>query len=79
LKKPTINIGSRQDGRFQLNSIINCKADYNSIIRSVKILYKIKLVTYKVSRFKASSKITSVIKNFCKSADRNSSKFFFDL
>ena len=79
LQKPTINIGSRQDGRFQLNSIINCKADYNSIIRSVKILYKMKLVTYKVTRFEASSKITSVIKNFSKNTDKNFSKLFFDL
>ena len=64
LQKPTINIGTRQNGRFQSSSIINCDVDYNSIIRSVKNLYNMRTGKYKFSQFKTSSKIISIIKNF---------------
>ena len=62
LQKPNINIGSRQNGRFQSSSIINCDVDYNSIIRSVKNLYSMRTRKYKFNQFKTSSKIISIIK-----------------
>jgi GDP/UDP-N,N'-diacetylbacillosamine 2-epimerase (hydrolysing) len=79
LQKPTINIGSRQYGRFQSSSIINCDADYNSIIRSVKNLYNMRSRKYKFSQFKTSSKIISIIKNFSKNSNKSFSKIFFNL
>ena len=79
LQKPTINIGSRQNGRFQSNSIINCDVDYNSIIRSVKNLYNMRSRKYKFSQFKTSSKIISIIKNFSKNSNKSFSKIFFNL
>lgn len=36
-KKPTINIGDRQKGRVQANSIINCNPDKLEIINSIKV------------------------------------------
>ena len=38
-KKGTINIGSRQNGRIQTNSIINSTHHYDSIFKSIKKLY----------------------------------------
>jgi UDP-hydrolysing UDP-N-acetyl-D-glucosamine 2-epimerase len=35
-KVPTVNIGSRQKGRIQCESIINCTPDYKSIVRAIK-------------------------------------------
>lgn len=79
LQKPTINIGSRQNGRFQSSSIINCNVDYNSIIRSIKNLYNMRTRKYKFSQFKTSSKIISIIKNFSKNSNKSFSKIFFNL
>lgn len=79
LQKPTINIGSRQNGRFQFSSIINCDVECNSIIRSVKNLYNIRNMNYKFNQSNTSSKIISIIKNFSKKSDNSFSKTFFDL
>jgi len=38
LKVPTINIGDRQEGRLMSNSIINCEAKKNKIIKSIKLV-----------------------------------------
>jgi len=38
-KKGTINIGDRQRGRIQADSVINCKPDYNSISSAIEQLY----------------------------------------
>lgn len=37
---PTINIGNRQKGRTQSNSVINCKADINEIDEALRIIMK---------------------------------------
>lgn len=36
LKIPTINIGNRQKGRFELESIVNCKCDSKEISKAIK-------------------------------------------
>ena len=36
-KKPTINIGDRQQGRIQAESVISCKPEKKSIIESIKL------------------------------------------
>lgn len=33
---PTVNIGDRQKGRLQVESIINCKSDTNSVVKAIK-------------------------------------------
>ncbi len=47
--KPTINIGSRQNGRIMHNSIINCPPNSKKIIKSIKKIYedKSKLIPVK--------------------------------
>ena len=37
---PTVNIGNRQKGRLQSESIINCKSDKDSIIIAMKNRYQ---------------------------------------
>ncbi|MBQ8475932.1 UDP-N-acetylglucosamine 2-epimerase (hydrolyzing) [bacterium] len=39
-KIPTINIGNRQKGRIQANSIINCKPSKNDILRALEYAYE---------------------------------------
>jgi GDP/UDP-N,N'-diacetylbacillosamine 2-epimerase (hydrolysing) len=38
-KKPTINIGSRQNGRLKASSVIDCSAQRGSIIGALKLAY----------------------------------------
>lgn len=37
-KTPTINIGTRQNGRLQAKSIINCKPQKTEILKAIKML-----------------------------------------
>ena len=37
---PTINIGSRQEGREKANSVIDCKTDRNEIWKLIKSIHK---------------------------------------
>ena len=37
-KKPTINIGDRQQGRIKAKSVISCKPEMNAIIESIQIV-----------------------------------------
>jgi len=69
-KKTTINIGDRQLGRLQANSIINCKLDIIDITKGIekvysvsqqKLLTKTKNIFYKKS---TSNKIVRKIKSF---------------
>jgi GDP/UDP-N,N'-diacetylbacillosamine 2-epimerase (hydrolysing) len=45
-KKGTINIGDRQNGRLQADSVINCEANESSIADALKILYSEKFVRF---------------------------------
>ena len=38
-RKGTINIGDRQQGRVQAESVINCEPDVESILNAIKVLY----------------------------------------
>jgi GDP/UDP-N,N'-diacetylbacillosamine 2-epimerase (hydrolysing) len=38
-KKPTINIGSRQNGRLKASSVVDCNAERDSIIEAIKLVY----------------------------------------
>ena len=38
-KKPTINIGSRQNGRLKASSVVDCGAEKGSILEALKLAY----------------------------------------
>lgn len=38
LKVPTVNIGDRQKGRLQADSIVNCKEDADSIVNAINVV-----------------------------------------
>ncbi len=69
-KKGTINIGSRQDGRLQANSVINCEPNHESISDALDQLYSIQFqekLTKVVNPYGdggASQKILSYLKVF---------------
>lgn len=68
--KATINIGDRQLGRIQAESIINCKPDYNSITLALDKLYSrdfqlaLKKVKNPYGDGGASEKVVAVIKKY---------------
>jgi GDP/UDP-N,N'-diacetylbacillosamine 2-epimerase (hydrolysing) len=43
MHKPTVNIGSRQDGRIRAASIIDCEPETGSIIAAIRTLYSIEI------------------------------------
>ena len=69
-KKGTINIGDRQKGRAQASSIINCKAEKESIGLAIKKLYskkfnkKLILTKNPYGNGGASKKIVKIIRSF---------------
>jgi GDP/UDP-N,N'-diacetylbacillosamine 2-epimerase (hydrolysing) len=70
LKRGTINIGDRQRGRLQANSVINCEPDRSSIAASLNTLYSSKFqsdLCHVINPYGdggASDLIVSTIKNF---------------
>ena len=70
LKKGTINIGNRQDGRIRAQSIIDCNFTNAQINKSLQILYsknfkkKLKYTISPYGKGGASKKIVEVIKFF---------------
>jgi len=66
----TINIGDRQKGRINLDSVINCNPSEKSIDRAIKDLYSVKFqqtlksVKNPFGNGNASEKIQNIIKNF---------------
>ena len=67
-RKGTINIGKRQLGRIQSESVINCSAKKNSILSSIETLYsnefqkKLKVFENPYGQTGASEKIVEVLK-----------------
>lgn len=41
MHKPTVNIGSRQDGRLRASSVIDCEARTDSIIKAIETMYSL--------------------------------------
>ena len=78
--KPTINIGNRQRGRIQAESVINCKPEKEDIERALKKALKFnKKVKNPYGDGKTSDKMIKIIKNtfFGKKIDLK--KTFYDL
>lgn len=83
-KIPTINIGDRQKGRMQAQSIINCEPVKEDIIDAInkgldnEFLCKIKKMVNPYGNGNTSNKIMNVINNFLKE-DISLKKKFYDL
>lgn len=65
-KKATINIGSRQKGRIQASSIINCEPKKQDIINAIERVYKSDFsnVTNPYEKENTAKQILEIIKNF---------------
>ena len=82
-KKGTVNIGSRQEGRVQCKSIINCEPNETSITKAINKLYSksfqnsLKTIKSPYGNGGAAKKIISIIKktNFTKLPNKS----FYDL
>ena len=63
---PTINIGNRQKGRIQADSIINCKPNKNDILKAIKLAYEKDFSETKnpYEGENTSNKIVEILKNF---------------
>lgn len=84
-KIPTINIGDRQLGRIQADSVINCNAIEKEIISAIEYSlsreFKIKLKDVKnpYGDGDTSSKIVSITKDFLMNSRINMKKKFYDI
>ena len=79
-RKPTINIGKRQEGRIQSQSIINVDINSKEINRKINLIYQKKIKTNIKNPYKknfTSKKIVSLIKKL--KVDNLSPKKFFNV
>lgn len=82
-KTPTVNIGDRQKGRIRVESILDCKAKKDDIIRSVKKIYtkefqdNLKRVVSPYGNGTASKQIVEVLSSY--NLDDILKKSFYDL
>ncbi len=78
--KPTINIGDRQKGRIQAESVINCKPQEKEIEKALKKALKFnKKVINPYGNGKTSDKMVKIIKNSFYGKDIDLKKKFYDL
>lgn len=84
-KIPTINIGDRQLGRIQANSVINCAPIEKEIIASIKKVlsenfqYKLKNIKNPYEGGNTSDKILKIVKNFLVNNKMRIKKEFYDV
>lgn len=84
-KVPTVNIGDRQKGRIQADSIINCNPDYDSIMAAidkandVEFRVKIQLVKNPYEKENTTRRIVSIIEDFIFNEKIDIKKRFYDL
>ncbi|CAI3629219.1 MULTISPECIES: UDP-N-acetylglucosamine 2-epimerase [Clostridium] len=85
LNKPTINIGDRQKGRIQLESIINCEAKKEDIIKAINIVLSeifsknIENIDNPYGKGNTSDMIIEIIKRFLNQQKIDLKKKFYDL
>lgn len=78
--KATVNIGDRQKGRIQANSIINCKPTYDDINKALNKAIKFnKKVTNPYGNGNSSSKMLKIIKETFYNKEVDLKKEFYDL
>lgn len=82
---PTINIGDRQKGRLQANSVINCKPVEKEISDSIELalsnefIERVRKTTNPYGDGNTCSKVVSIIKEFVLEEKVNLKKQFFDI
>jgi GDP/UDP-N,N'-diacetylbacillosamine 2-epimerase (hydrolysing) len=80
---PTVNIGDRQKGRLQADTIINCEAEESQIAEAIKkallVRHKSEIVTNPYGDGKTSDRILLVIKEFLEKDNISLKKKFFDV
>ncbi|MCL2717262.1 MAG: UDP-N-acetylglucosamine 2-epimerase [Lachnospiraceae bacterium] len=85
LGTPTVNIGDRQKGRLQADSIINCPPDADEIILAIKksltdeFRKKAKTTVNPYGNGDTAKKIVSVIKEYMALGKMNLKKKFYDI
>lgn len=80
LGTPTINIGDRQKGRLMADTVINCNAEKESIMRSIDKAKKMPhIATRMYGDGSASEKILSIQKRFLFAEKIELKKGFFDI
>lgn len=85
MRKPTINIGERQEGRIKAFSIIDCNSSKNDIIKAIRrarekeFLDKIKTMNIPFAGKDTSLKIVREIKAFLNKNRVNLQKHFYDI
>lgn len=85
LRKATVNIGDRQKGRIQEESIVNCEPIKNEIVESLRkalstdFIYQLDNSKNSNKESYASQKIISIIKEFLINNKINIKKKFYDL
>lgn len=80
-KIPTINIGNRQKGRLQGDSIINCKPESKAISAAIKrgLVNKSNPKKFINSPYKAVNSANKIYKIIKKNKNTSSAKTFFDI
>lgn len=84
-KIPTINIGSRQRGRVQADSVINCQPIKKDILRALDLAQskgsraKAAAVTNPYGDGKTSKRIYTIIKNILSAGSLDLKKAFYDI
>lgn len=69
-KIATVNIGDRQKGRIQAESVLNCKADKKDVLKAIETIYtsrfqtKLQEVENPYGKGNASERTVEVLKNF---------------
>lgn len=78
---PTINIGNRQKGRLQGQSIINCKANSKVILSSIRRALRDynNINKYKKSPYRLQNTANKIYKIIKRAEDLSSTKSFFDI
>ena len=76
----SVNIGNRQKGRLQAESVINCDTTTSSIVKAMETAAKMRCTpSYLYGDGTTSEKILSVIKNFLLEKEIKLEKSFYDL
>lgn len=85
LKRPTVNIGIREKGRLQVESIINCEPDTGEIMKAIKLARSINM--QKVCRLikspfdggDTSMRIKTILKQYLMNDTKTLQKSFYDV
>jgi len=82
---PTVNIGDRQKGRIQADSVINCKSTYKDILEAIKLanskpfIDKAKHATNPDGDGNTSEKIVQIVKDFLSNNKIKLKKSFYNI